>query len=1113
MPIQDKKESGLTVGIPSNQIDNLGLRPEQPIQDTPEKSGFVEVADAALRKDNYVTRIVHGDSNPYKGQANPNFDPLTAIEGYEDHAKWFSEANSAKEVEWIKQQVDQDRAYSDTLKRAGGWGTAAQIVAGTITPDIAIGGVGAASKLVKGASVGAKIVAGMKDAAAVGAISGTLYGAGQNVGNTSRDGLDIVKDAAMFSTAGALLSPVFHGAGKLIGAAGKKIMPTVVEPIAEHAPDEFTIHQVAGQVKQYTEAASQHIASNAPHLADEQAERLTAEIQSSKSMAALNEAANADQLTIAMGHQPPTVKPPYVAPQLGDMDLVGAFGTQKIGIGQAGVALANSRFTEAKIAAQKLFRDMRWRKGNLDGTFTTLPSAETEFERLGHGAAGQGLEKQNQLFDQYQKTGWQTPQTLAWVKQTFGKDKMSFKEFDEAIGSAMSNADRHPVKEVQDVARHGRTLIDSLAGEASNLGLLDTSGNLKGTALSYFGRSYDKELIVRQSSAFKQTLLNEFTLSNPGWSQAELEQAAQNAYDHIINGSDKSLTNIKTLVQDANGQFIPIKQRTKTSVAMERQLEIDDNVLEPWLDKSYSKFLSRYTGTVGHDVALTKMIGDSTGDILLGNLRSEAALEESKISASLIPDAEKEIALTKLHQELKDAEYHLKNGVALLNGTYKLSNNPNKTAATIAHNLTTFSYITKMGGAALSSIGDLTRNVLVFGLGPTLKHTIPSIRQAMGTIFKSPSIKDPMYSQIVEMNKRIGIGMEAVLHNRNLSAADIIERNAGNDGIVTKSLDYVSNRMGKINLLDALTDFQKQLTGVLSNDEFIRSTVAEAAGTASERELANLRRFGISPDMSLRIAGEFNTGVARGHNIIKDNFHFTDTNAWQDKDAAAVLERALSTATHSVVYNPSAGAKMVIPENLAGRNLESIMTQFMSFNWGSHIQHTVPMLQKMDRQTWEFAATSLIFGAMVYEMKQIVKFADGKERPERNWKEVMYDTLDQSSLLSLPFQVNSVLSGVSRKMDARSYLLGSEHPTLSATNFNLGSLFGAAGQSVANAYGAVSDISNDVVDRRTISKIRQLIPFQNLFYLRSLFDIGERQAQEMLDVPDRATVTFTRKTK
>ena len=1081
MPIRDDDNS-LAIGFTPAQKENLSPA-KQPV----EKPSALEVADAALRKENYVTRMVYGETNPYGGdKANRSYDPMNNIGGYEDHAKWFSQANSDAEVEWIKRQIDKDRSYDDTLNRAGGWGTMAKIVAGTITPDIAIGG-GIVSKAVKGGQYAKAAIAG----AEAGAVSGALYGAGQNVGNTSRDGMDVVQDAGMFSIAGALLSPAFHAVGQAVRGSGKKAVIPTGDAVAvpEVNPMQERIKQTAAGIKQYAE----HVQAAERQAVDNQVAR------------------QSEESAVVMGtpdgvRTPPRPQAPYVAPQVGDMDLVGAFGAQKIGFGQAGVTLANSPFTHAKLAGQKLFRDLRWRKGNLDGSYTTLQSAESEIERLGNGTAGQALDQQNKMYKEYLNS-WDTPQTLQYVQSKYGKTKLTFDEFDAEAGIAMSNADRHAIREVQEVARHGRTLIESLSDEASRMGLLDTSGGLKGTAQSYFGRSYDLDKIVREPTAFRQLLVNEFQRTNPTWTIQQLEDSAQKVYEHVVNGKHSMLTNIQRVAQDGNGNLIPLGNRTKNAFSHERVLEIDDNVLEPFLDKSYSQFVRRYGNTVGTDIGLTKMIGDTTGETLHTSITAEknAMAKQIEANAALTP-AEKEAQYVKLEKDYTDTISALRNGVSLLNGTYKMTSNPSMAASTIARSMLTYNYLTKMGGAAISSLTDPVKNILTFGLAPTLKHTLPAIREEVGRIFRLPSIQDPAYHAMVEANQRIGIGLETALHTRNIEVNDLLEKSA-HGNMLTRGLDYASEKMGKLNLLDALTDIQKRMTGVLANDEIMRSAIAETAGNATERELQNLRRFGIDTDMSRRISDEFK----RPGNLIQNGIHLTDTRAWHDAEAAETLERALSTVTHTVVYNPSKGAKVVMPSNLFGKEMESMMTQFLSFNMGSHIQHFVPMLQKFDMATFNYMLASTIMGSVVWQIKdQIRQAGSDKEPQERSHEQAVWDSVSESGLAPLPFLMNSLASGVSRQFDIRGHLGDDDRPTIRSENFNLGSaLAGPSGQLVDNALGIGSDIMGDTVDRKTISKARQLIPFNNLFYMRWLFNMGETQAQDFLGVPDRATTTIT----
>lgn len=1095
MPLFEKDESGVSPYTVSDRME--ATKPTPVVNPT-----ALEVADAALRKSNYVTRLFNEKRNPYRDTTlDKTFDPFNAdnLKGYEDHADWFAEAKTKKESDWLKTRIDEKRHQEDILRRAGGWGTFADFAASAITPDIAVGVGGVGAQAFKGAKLASKMGSVAVDGALAGAASGALYSAGQAYGDPTKGGTDFAKDVALFSLTGALLTPAFYATGQLVRKVAGR-------PHTGPTADDIT---------QTTQALRTVVDTTPPGTSTaQQAERLTTEIQAAQagsSAQAAQPGSSAQAASIGIPHRPPTVQAPYVPPShLGDMDLVGAFGVQKLSFGQAAVHLANSKFTEAKIAAQQLFRDMRWRKGNLDGTYTTMPSAETEFERLGRSTHGQAMEYKNQLYREYLDTGWKAPAALQHTRTTYGRDKMTRAQFEDEIGIAMSNADRSAVREVTQVAQHGRTLIDQLAAEASRLGLMDTSGNLKGTALSYFGRSYNREQIIAEQQLFKQTLEREFARTNPHFTPAEIRQAAQNTYEHIINGSHSQLTNIKTIVQDTNGHFIPVAQRTRAAPAMERILEISDNVLEPWLDKSYSNFMMRYTNSVGKQIALTKMIGDATGDRLLERLAAEKQMMADAITAEPITDAEKAIKYIELDQDYNTTVRHLKNGVALLNDTYKVPGNPHMAAATAANNIMKFNYLTKLGGAALSSLGDVTKNVLAFGLGPTLQHTLPAIQQAIGTMFRGAlsGLKNRAFDDMVQANKRIGIGLEAALQTRQLEMADIVERQA-RDGYFTRGLDVAVDKMSKLNLLNALTDIQKQMTGVLANDEFIRACIAESAGQASKRQMANLRRFGIDQATSQRIATEFTSNPA---NVIKDGIYVTDTKAWADIGAAETLERALSTATHSIVYNPSAGAKVVLPTEFFGKSTEAMLTQFLSFNFGSHIQHTVPMLQKMDGATFNYITAGIIMGAVVYEAKQATRLFEDRERPERNYKQILYDSIDQSGLLAMPYMMNQWMSGGTNHIwNPRGWLGDDDSPSLSSQNLNVGSLLGPTGTTAGNAVSVGLAMATDTVDKKTLHTARQLVPFQNLFYLRGLFDKAEQWTQDSMDIPDSAVFTITKR--
>lgn len=1064
MPIKEKNESGLSVGIPFNQQDNLNPQAAKP---TPSAPSALEVTDAALRQGNWLTQVVHGERNPYSGDAvNKTFDPYEGdkVKGYEDYADWFARTNSDREVEWMKRKIDTDRAEKDVLKRAGGWGTAAEFAASLFTPDILVGG-GVISKGVKAG----KYMKAAVEGAEVGLVSGALYGAGQNIRDESRTTVDVVKDAALFSVTGALLNPAFTKAGQMFRGAAPTVPPATQPPI----------QQSAQQLQQYVN----HVNGSTAHA----------------------QAAATPNVT---GAPTPPTPSAYVPSTVADTNLVGSFGANKINLNQSAATLGNSSFQEFREAGQKLFRDLRQRIGNLDGSYTTLQSAESEFERLGHGTMGRGLDDFNKAYKDYIKGGWETPQTLQYVQQKYGKNRLTKSEFDEEIGIAMSNGDRHAIREAEQVAQRGRVLTDDLANEAVRLGRLDVSGNLKGTALSYFGRSFNRDKIINEQIAFRQMLSNEFQRTNPTWTRAQLDQAAQDVYERIIHGDNKRLVNISTITQDANGNIIPLGRNSKSTVAMERKLEIDDNILEPYLNKSYRDFISKYSNTVGIDIALTKMIGDTTGESMINRALAEKQARADAIAAMTISDAEKSKLLVELEGEFDKGVKAIRNGISLMDGSYKAAPDNPRSWSTAAQGLATFNYITKMGGAAVSSLTDFTKNFLSFGMKAPLQHAMPALRQGLGDLFRLPSIKDPAYDSIVQANKRLGIAMETVLHIRHMQINDLVDQYATRNPVL-RGLDWAADKMGILNGLAHLTDFQKQLTGVIANDEIIRSVIAETAGNASQRELRNLRVWGIDQGMSQRIANEFSSGVTAGHNMIHGGLHVTDTVRWADREAAETLERALVTLAHGVVYNPSAGAKVVTGMD---KGMENLLTQFMSFNFGSHIQHFVPMMQQInqrDASVMGYITTSLIMGAAVWELKDAIRRGGtDKEQKERNWQEFAYDAVSESGVATIPFFINNVASGMGLG-DMRRAISDDDRPTMGASNFNAGVLLGPSNQVGNDVVNIISDLKNDTEDKGTISSARKLIPFNNLFYLRGLFNHGEEVAQDYFDLPDKATQTFT----
>ncbi|HHK5682072.1 TPA: hypothetical protein ACQVJ5_002748, partial [Serratia marcescens] len=183
--------SGFDVSLPE------GTNP-RPQEETPSVWG------AAFRQNNVLAGMFQPTKQfePVEGY-NPYADK-NELQGYEQWATAFSDANSPQETAWIKQQIDDENEDRRVLSEAGGVGTLASIAAGAVDP------VTVASMFIPGAQGGA--LARIGSQVAIGAAGTALSEVALNNQQVTRTW----GESAAHVAAGALLSGVFASAGAAI---------------------------------------------------------------------------------------------------------------------------------------------------------------------------------------------------------------------------------------------------------------------------------------------------------------------------------------------------------------------------------------------------------------------------------------------------------------------------------------------------------------------------------------------------------------------------------------------------------------------------------------------------------------------------------------------------------------------------------------------------------------------------------------------------------------------------------------------------------------------------------------------------------------------------------
>lgn len=209
MPIRD-----------DNQVqDRLSQQPaeqlaEQQATNEQNQPGFFETLGAAFKTDNTVFNVVRGVMEPDLdgGRLNPDFDPFANIQGYEEYASNFVEANSDRDVELIKQRVEFENEQRRIIAQSPGWAQATSLIAANVIDPLAL------VPIMKGLPVASRLGRTLS-----GAAQGTAFGV---AAGTAREGiLQSVQETR--TTEESMVNILAEGAfgGILGGAAGALTSP------------------------------------------------------------------------------------------------------------------------------------------------------------------------------------------------------------------------------------------------------------------------------------------------------------------------------------------------------------------------------------------------------------------------------------------------------------------------------------------------------------------------------------------------------------------------------------------------------------------------------------------------------------------------------------------------------------------------------------------------------------------------------------------------------------------------------------------------------------------------------------------------------------------------
>ncbi|WP_065331226.1 hypothetical protein [Tritonibacter mobilis] len=532
----------------------------------------------------------------------------------------------------------------------------------------------------------------------------------------------------------------------------------------------------------------------------------------------------------------------------------------------------------------------------------------------------------------------------------------------------------------------------------------------------------------------------------------ELRKAkkAQSAEEFYANADDLQ---IEEAVTDTVRSLLNLKpgqhsyEATLSSPTRARVLDVDDLVLEPWLESNAEAIMSQYFRQMVPDLELTRQFGDAEMTVARQRITEEIARNMQNAKS-----AKDRVRIQEEGQErLKDLE-----GMRdRLRNRYGVPENPRNGWVQGGRALRTVSYMGYLGGMMLSAIPDIAG---IIGRG--------GIEGAFGA--GVTALTNPKRMALASRDMaEIGAAAEWWLNSRALSLAEMFDPYGGG----TKMERVLGQGARQFSIATGMIPWNigwKSVGGAAVASKMSKAADAVRAGKATKKQLRTLAENGIEPWMAERIAAQLDEFADKGGTL-----WLPRGQEWTDPEAFKAFENAMNREFDLMVITPGQDKPLSFSTEMG-----KFFGQFKSFGISAHHRILLSGIQRADADVLAQVTTAIVLGALTANVKASLGGYEPKEGAAM-WE----DALDRSGLagwLMEPYNLAAALSG------GKTSITGEPVSRYQARS----ALEGALGPSVDMMKGGVEAInafSNGKANYRDVRKLMRPIPGNNLWYLLPLF--------------------------
>ena len=709
----------------------------------------------------------------------------------------------------------------------------------------------------------------------------------------------------------------------------------------------------------------------------------------------------------------------------------------------------------------------------MDGN--VLQAAES-LAKAHSGKLGTSLQNNANLFAEYKSAG----------------GKMNRKQFNEAVSTAIRKGDSD-IPQVKASADYwNNELYTPLKDEMVALKLLPEDVDVK-TANNYLNRVWNKNKISANFPQFINKVSNWLAEKD-----VKLFEDAKAASENIATATGKEKDNLQAIIDKAEfKKGMDFERQDYESLAQEiaqriqgspdgrlpydwklgsgsssrgingtalrgplrnRVFQIDDEIVEEFLENDIETLGARYLQNVAGDVELVRKFNDVNMTDQLKDINTWYA--KKKTDKSLTPKQQQ-----KLEKQRESDVRDIAGMRDRIRGVYGFS--ADNIWTRMARSSRDLNYLRLLGGVTVSSLPDVSRVFMAEGFAKTFKSGL------------APLIKNTKTFKVAASElKRYGVGTDAIMSGKSEIIADVGDYAQGGTAI-ERGLRSASSKFGKINFLDHWTAGMKQLHAVTMQTSIFDGL---KKGVYDKR----LARLGIDEQSAKDM---YEQVVRHGKN--EDGIWLTNAKNWDRPDLERMWGAAVRKESDRVILIPGQEKPLFMSTEMG-----KTVGQFRSFILSATQRVFIAALQNQDHNAVGGLASLVGMGMFTYYVKQKIAGRDVSDDPAV-W---VTEGIDRSGAIGVIGEITNTIEKISGNSLGLRPLLGIDAPaskqvSRTVSESLLGPTFGSLLSTTVAATNAIT--SEGEMTEADIRTLRRLIPLQNLFYIRHGLDEVQKASNDL----------------